>query len=60
MKIAEAIDYTQTIKPRVCFPVHDGHIKEIGSGPIHKLPESVLASMGIKFIVIKEGETGEF
>ncbi|MDP3764016.1 MAG: MBL fold metallo-hydrolase [bacterium] len=60
MKISDALDYAKTIKPRICFPVHDGHIKEIGFGPIHNLPKNILKDLKIEFIVIKEGETEEF
>ena len=60
MKISEALNYAEALKPKICFPVHDGHIKEIGSGPIHKLPENVLSSLGIKFVIIKENKSEEF
>jgi len=60
MKISDAIEYAKKLKPGICFPVHDGMLKEDRLGPIHRLPESVLTPLGIKFVVIKEGESGEF
>ncbi len=58
MKISEAIDYAKLIKPKACFPVHDGMLKF--GGPNHVVPEKLLTPLGIKFEVIKEGETREF
>jgi len=57
MKIAEAIDYAKTIKPKVCFPVHDGGLKK--PGVVHVLPSKVLEPLGIKFKVIEINQTTE-
>lgn len=54
MKLAEAIDYAKELKPKICFPVHDGMLKY--PGPVHMLPEKVLSNVGISFRVI-EGES---
>ena len=55
MKIAEAIDYAKTIKPKVCFPVHDGGLKK--PGVVHVLPPKVLKPLGIEFKVIEINQT---
>ncbi len=56
LKIGESINYALEIKPRVCFPVHDALLKEFGT--THKLPETILAENGIKFIELDgQGDT---
>ncbi|MEK7125491.1 MAG: MBL fold metallo-hydrolase [Patescibacteria group bacterium] len=57
LKISEAVDYAKAVKPQICFPVHDGMLKI--TGPFHFLPEKELTPLGIKFVVIKEGESQE-
>lgn len=52
MKLAEAIDYALELKPKIAFPVHDGMLKHLGS--THILPDNVLGSKGIKFVVPSE------
>ena len=59
MKLSEAIDYALEVKPSKCFPVHDGIMKIVG-GVIHKLPETVLKSAGIEFVVIDLDHSLEF
>lgn len=51
LKLAEAIDYAQAVKPKTCFPVHDGMLKFAGSA--HRIPESVLMPLGVVFSVIE-------
>ena len=59
MKISEAIDYAEAVKPEVCFPVHDGMFQE-GRGSIaQKIPEMLLPKSGIKFIPMKAGDSIE-
>lgn len=58
IKISEAVDYAKAIKPQICFPVHDGMLKI--TGPFYFLPEKELIPLGVKFVVIKEGESQEF
>lgn len=60
MKISDALEYAKKIKPRAAFPVHDGMLFTDRLGPVHRLPESVLVPLGIKFVVIKEGSSQEF
>lgn len=58
MKMAEAIDYAKTLKPKVCFPVHDGFLKF--GGPFHLVPQKLLPPAGIPFEVIPDGGSREF
>jgi L-ascorbate metabolism protein UlaG (beta-lactamase superfamily) len=51
MNLPEGIDYAIEIKPRVCFPVHDGILKNIGS--TNRIPSTILEPLGIKFIVLE-------
>jgi len=51
MKLSEAIDYAKELKPRVCFPVHEGILKSPGS--THRIPPAVLEPLGIKFIILE-------
>lgn len=56
MKIGEAIDYALLIKPKVCFPVHDG----TRWGSSHSFPEKILNTQGIKWELMMEGDEKEF
>lgn len=47
LKLSEAIDYAIAVKPKKCFPVHDGILKNIGS--TDRIPAQVLSSLGIEF-----------
>ena len=57
VKISEAVDFAKALKPKFCFPVHDGMLKI--TGPFYYLPEKELSEMGAKFLVIQPGETVE-
>lgn len=58
MKISEAIDYAKEIKPKICFPVHDGILKTLGT--VHRLPNMILPPEGIQFIIPEEGKEMKF
>lgn len=58
MKIKEAIDYAKEVKPKVCFPVHDGIISFIS--PFHKIPELMLKEVGIEFVPMLAGDECKF
>lgn len=58
MKISEAIDYARAIKPKKCFPVHDGMLKI--TGPFHLVPQKALGQQGIEMVILKEGDMMEF
>ena len=49
LRLSDGIEYAKELKPKICFPVHDGMLKSIGS--TNKLPSVVLEPLGIKFIV---------
>lgn len=51
MKLSEAIDYAKELKPKACFPVHEGILKSPGS--THRIPPTVLEPLGIKFIILE-------
>lgn len=51
IKVSEAIDYALTLKPKICFPVHDGILKSIGSA--HSVPMKILPQNGITFQVLE-------
>lgn len=57
MKLSEAIDYALEIKPRICFPVHEGILKQPGA--THALPPKILEPKGIKFVVLEIDEEYE-
>ncbi len=56
MKISEAIDYALQLKPKKVFPVHDG----TRFGSAHTLPDKILTSEGIEFVVMVEGDSRDF
>lgn len=58
MKLLEAIDYALEIKPKTCFPVHEGILKQ--PGPTHRIPFQVLKPKGIRFVVLEIGKEHEF
>jgi L-ascorbate metabolism protein UlaG (beta-lactamase superfamily) len=45
--IKSAINYALEIKPKFCFPVHDGMLISFGGN--HKIPELILPKSGIDF-----------
>jgi L-ascorbate metabolism protein UlaG (beta-lactamase superfamily) len=58
MRLLEAIDYTLEVKPKICFPVHEGILKQPGS--THTIPAKVLEPRGIKFVVLEIDKEHEF
>lgn len=50
MKLSEAIEYAKKIKPKKCFPVHDGMLNDLGLGPTRRIPKLALESSGIEFV----------
>ncbi len=60
MKIKTAIEYALELKPKVCFPVHDGMIVETRPGPIYNLPKNILPTKGIEFRVLEINKEEEF
>ena len=52
VKIAEAMDYVLTIKPRIAFPVHDANLVN-QKGITIRLPALILPPAGIQFLVLE-------
>lgn len=50
VKISEAVNFAKQMKPKVCFPVHDGMLKFYGGA--HGVPEQYLPPEGIAFKVL--------
>lgn len=53
MKLSDGIDYALAVKPRLCFPVHEGIL--INPGTSHRIPPQILEPVGIKFQVLEIG-----
>ncbi len=49
VKTKEVIEYGLAVKPRLCFPVHDGILSY--SIPFHVVPQKVLAGQGITMLL---------
>ena len=50
----EALDYAQRVKPKACFPVHDGNM--VRRETLYRLSTMVLEPVGIKFLPLEQGE----
>jgi L-ascorbate metabolism protein UlaG (beta-lactamase superfamily) len=59
LSIKDAVDYAKLIKPKKCFPVHDGMLKSPG-GTTHRIPIHILTPLGIEFVVPEENKPMEF
>jgi L-ascorbate metabolism protein UlaG (beta-lactamase superfamily) len=53
-KSSDFIDYATVIKPKICFPVHDGFLSF--GGPFHAITSRLLRSQGIAFEIFAIGE----
>lgn len=60
MTIGQGIDYAKEVKPKKCFPVHDGFLKDEMLKVFHGLPQEMLAAEGIVFTALKAGESADF
>lgn len=58
VKLSEAIEYAKGLHPKVCFPVHDGILKQPGS--TNTIPPKILEPLGIQFRVLEGGAAAEF
>ena len=58
LKISEAVDYALAVKPKICFPIHDGMLKI--TAPPYSVSKRVLEPQGITFEVIEPGASREF
>ena len=59
-KIPDAIRYALLVKPKKAFPVHDGMLQKDRIGGAHKITEKVLNENGIEFVIMNDGDEGEF
>lgn len=57
-RLQESIDYALSLKPKLCFPVHDGILKNLL--PTNTIPPQVLEPKGIKFQVLEIDKSYEF
>lgn len=57
LRLAEAIDYALALKPKSCFPVHEGILKS--PGLTHALPPKILEPVGINFMVLETDQATE-
>lgn len=53
----QAVEYAIKLGAKTCFPAHDAALKITGG--FYKVPEAELTKAGIKWVVIKEGETAD-
>ncbi len=51
LKLSEAIDYAISLKPKVCFPVHDGILKQAGT--TDRIPGDILPRHGITWKILE-------
>lgn len=56
--VKDVVNYALEIKPKICFPVHDGMLKQFGAN--HKIPPMVLEKAGIAFKNFEENNQEEF
>jgi L-ascorbate metabolism protein UlaG (beta-lactamase superfamily) len=57
-KIKDAMIYVLDIKPKICFPVHDGGLKSFGTA--HRVPQLVLPKFNIVFKSMEDSLVEEF
>lgn len=53
LKLSDATDYAIRVKPNICFPVHDGILKQTGT--TDRLPGEILPHHGINWQVLAIG-----
>ncbi len=56
--VKDSMKYVLDVKPKICFPVHDGMLKSFGSA--HRVPSLVLPKFGIIFKSFEEHKEEEF
>ncbi len=57
LKLSEAVDYALELKPKLCFPVHEGALQNPGT--VHSIPPQILEPQGIQFTVLEIGKEVE-
>ena len=56
--VKDSVNYALAIKPKICFPIHDGMLKSFGAN--HVITMKVLKENGIDFISFEEINEAEF
>lgn len=59
LKSSETIDYLAAVKPRQCFPTHNGLLSDAGHGIYNGLASRFCEQLGIGFSNLKSGESIE-
>lgn len=60
MKMSDAIDYAISIKPSMCFNVHDALLSEAGLAVHHRMLGSILEPRGITYMTMENGQEYSF
>jgi len=60
MKMSEALDYALELRPKTCFPVHDGVVVEGMRGFAGMMAKNILEPKRINFVQMNNGDTKEF
>jgi L-ascorbate metabolism protein UlaG (beta-lactamase superfamily) len=60
LTLADAVEYALKVKPKVCFPVHDGMLRPERVGSTRFIPKNILEKAGIGFVDMVEGSVTEF
>ncbi len=61
MLIRTAINYAKELKPKTCFPVHDGILASFANqGIVHPLAKKFIEEAGIGFAALDKGQSSEF
>jgi len=59
LKMAEVIDYYNTIKPRICIPTHNALLSEIGQGLADTFMQGLADEAAATYTSLKPGQTIE-
>lgn len=59
MKVSEAIDFVAKVKPKQCFPTHNGLLAEAGLATYNKWLNEICQKEGIGLTYLKPGESLE-
>lgn len=57
LKISEVIEYALAVKPKICFPVHDGVL--VRTGTTHRITGTIVGEAGIEFKALEPGKEYE-
>lgn len=60
MTFKMGMEYALLIKPKYCFPVHEGMLHPDRVGPIFRLPPMIFEGKNIAFIPLRAGDSHDF